>query len=308
MNPNKVSSTAIFVANGVWWVANHENLSIEVPGQMARYNLEMVKHINMGLFSVQHGFGRRILKVKTSIMLKASMPGFYLHFVIRKRCIAESVRAAINNGAKQLVVIGAGFDTLSLEMANAFPDIIVIEIDHPATQAWKRKALDSIDQRFDNLHLIPLDLSRSAIQEALSDNACYDKEKVSVFVAEGLLMYLEENEVRDIFRSIRENSGMESTLIFTYMEENISGGYDFSDVSMSTTLWLYLKQETFTWGLNRDQLVPFLDQFGFNLLDCITHNDLRRHFISTANKGASLVMGENVAIAQLRQRSPQNGA
>ena len=300
MNTNKASSTAIFVANGIWWVANHEHLSIEVPEQMGRYNFEMVKQINEGVFSIQHGFGRWILKMKTSIMLKASMPGFYLHFVIRKRCIAESVRAAINNGATQLVIIGAGFDTLSLEIANAFPDLVIIEIDHPATQAWKRKALDSLNQRFDNLHLIPLDLSRSTLQEALSGNACYDKEKVSVFVAEGLLMYLQEKEVHEILSFIREYSGMKSKLIFTYIKENRNGSYNFSNASLFTTLWLKMKQETFTWGLNQDQLVPFLDQSGFRLLDCKTHNDLRKLFISAANNGAPLVIGENIAVAQLR--------
>ena len=298
MNTNKPSSTAIFVANGVWWVANHEHLSVEVPEQMGRYNFEMVKYINGGVFSVQNSFGRWILKMKTSVMLKAAMPGFYLHFAIRKRCIAESVRTAIDNGARQLIVIGAGFDTLSLEIAKTFPDLTIIEVDHPATQEWKRKALESLDECFDNLHLLPLDLSQNNMQEVLLESACYDQQKSSVFVAEALLMYLHEMEVREILSFIRENSASGSSLIFTYMEENNKGSYLFSNTSLIATLWLKMKKETFTWGLNKDQLLPFLNQSGFRLLNCKTHKDLRKEFISDANSSAPLVIGENVAVGQ----------
>jgi len=299
MNTNKPSSTAIFVANGVWWVANHKHLSIEVPEQMGKYNFEMLKHINRGFFSVQNNFGRWLLKMKTSIMLKASMPGFYLHFVLRKRCIEESVKNAIDSGAKQLIIIGAGFDTLSLEIAKDYPDLTIIEIDHPATQEWKRKAVESLDQRFDNLHMLPLDLSHNSMQELLSCSACYDQQKVSVFIAEGLFMYLEEEEVRGILNFVREKSAPDSNLIFTYMEENNKGSYLFSNSSVFTTLWLKMKKEIFTWGLNKDQLIPFLNQSGFRLINCKTHTDLRKEFLSDSNSRAPLVIGENVVVAQL---------
>ena len=299
MKTNKPSYTAIFVANGVWWVTNHQKLSVEVPELMGNLNMAMVKHINSWPFTLQNIIGRRLLQMKTSIMQRLAMPGLYLHYVVRKRCIKEFVRAAINNGAEQLIVVGAGFDTLSLEIAKEYPDLTIIEIDHPATQVWKRKALKSLDQQFNNHHLLSLDLTRGTMQEVLLRNEHYDRNKSSAFLAEGLLMYLTEAEVREILNFINGNSGLGSRFIFTYMEERTKGNYQFKNASSLTNWWLKVKREIFTWGLRNDQLGPFLKEAGFRLLECKTHRELRAEFISDINSDAHLAIGENIAVAQL---------
>lgn len=299
MKADKPSNTAIFVANGVWWVTNHPQLSVEVPELMGNFNLEMVKHINRGAFSLQTRAGRWLLKSKTSLMQKIALPGFYLHFVVRKRCIEKFVRAAINKGAEQLIVVGAGFDALSLRIAIEYPDLTVIEIDHPATQVWKRNVLDGLDQRFNNHYLLPLDLTQDTMQAVLLRNEYYDRNKPSAFVAEGLLMYLAEKEVREIINFVKANSGIGSRFIFTYMEEQTNGSYQFKNASLITNWWLKVKGEQFTWGLRNEQLAPFLIESGLRLLECKTHKELRAEFISTVNRGAQLAIGENIAVAQL---------
>lgn len=299
MKADKPSNTAIFVANGVWWVTNHPRLSVEVSELMGSFNLEMVKHINRGPFSLQNKVGKWLLKTKTSLMQKIAMPGFYLHFVVRKRCIEKFVIAAINKGAEQLIVVGAGFDALSLRIANEYPDLTVIEIDHPATQVWKRNVLEGLDQRFNNHYLLPLDLTQDTMQAVLLRNEYYDRNKPSAFVAEGLLMYLAEKEVREILNFIKGNSGLGSRFIFTYMEEQTNGSYQFKNASLITNWWLKVIGEQFTWGLRNEQLAPFLNESGFRLLECKTHRELRAEFISSVNSGAQLAIGENIAVAQL---------
>jgi O-methyltransferase involved in polyketide biosynthesis len=98
---------------------------------------------------------------------RATVPGLMLHFMLRKRFIEDSVRASLAAGGRQVVVIGAGFDTLGARLAAEFPQARFIEIDHPATQAAKRLAIDERG----NLDFIAADLAEVRLQDALAGGA-----------------------------------------------------------------------------------------------------------------------------------------
>jgi methyltransferase (TIGR00027 family) len=57
----------------------------------------------------------------------------------RSRFAEDRLAEAVGGGVCQCVVLGAGLDTFAYR--NPFPDLRVIEVDHPATQAWKRDLL-----------------------------------------------------------------------------------------------------------------------------------------------------------------------
>ena len=61
-------------------------------------------------------------------------------FVASRTRLAEDwLAAAVRRGVAQVVVLGAGLDTFSLR--NPYPGLAVFEVDHPATQAWKRQRI-----------------------------------------------------------------------------------------------------------------------------------------------------------------------
>ncbi|GAA0535084.1 class I SAM-dependent methyltransferase [Paractinoplanes ferrugineus] len=57
----------------------------------------------------------------------------------RHRFAEDAVAAAVRRGVRTVVVLGAGLDTFAYR--NPFDGVRVIEVDHPATQAWKRERL-----------------------------------------------------------------------------------------------------------------------------------------------------------------------
>jgi methyltransferase (TIGR00027 family) len=61
--------------------------------------------------------------------------------VARSRYAEDQLAEAVSRGVQQYVVLGAGLDTFAYR--NPFPDLRVFEVDHPATQAWKRRRLES---------------------------------------------------------------------------------------------------------------------------------------------------------------------
>jgi methyltransferase (TIGR00027 family) len=66
--------------------------------------------------------------------------GLRLFVALRSRFAEDSARAAIARGVRQIVVLGAGLDTFAYRVA-AIEGLRVYEVDHPATQAEKRRRL-----------------------------------------------------------------------------------------------------------------------------------------------------------------------
>ena len=69
--------------------------------------------------------------------------GIRFFVVARARLAEEAVQRAVETrGVGQPVVLGAGLDTFGYR--HAFGDRLrVFEVDHPATQAWKRRRRES---------------------------------------------------------------------------------------------------------------------------------------------------------------------
>jgi len=65
--------------------------------------------------------------------------GMRAYLVARSRYAEDSLATAVANGATQYVLLGAGLDTFAHR--NPYPRLRVFELDHPATQAWKRGLL-----------------------------------------------------------------------------------------------------------------------------------------------------------------------
>jgi len=83
----------------------------------------------------------------------------YPNVIIRSRYAEDALHRAVSRGVRQYVLIGAGFDSYALR-APPSDDMMIIEIDHPATQLLKRRCLAASGVVLpDSTHLIPSDLS-----------------------------------------------------------------------------------------------------------------------------------------------------
>jgi methyltransferase (TIGR00027 family) len=143
------------------------------------------------------------------------MPGQWEGFGYRKIFINEQVKGAIEDGAEQVIVLGAGFDTLCLRLATCYRSVDFYEIDHPTTSEAKTKGVANCGNP-ENLELIAADLAKCSLSDALSQAVDWDKSKSSVVVAEGLLQYLDDADVLQLFREVAECVPLKSRFIFTH--------------------------------------------------------------------------------------------
>lgn len=196
------------------------------------------------------------------LLERATLPGIALHYAQRKAWIEARCRAAITAGAARVIVVGAGFDTLALRLAGEFPAVEWIEVDHPATQGVKRRALDSIGpERRPAIEFIAADLGREPLPAALGDSP-----RSTFVVMEGLLMYLEGARVEALLRRLPDLSRSNVRVVFSFMERSADGRAGFRPHSRLVDVWLASRREPFVWTADPAMLEPWLDSLRLRLV------------------------------------------
>ncbi|MEV4240510.1 MULTISPECIES: class I SAM-dependent methyltransferase [unclassified Nocardia] len=114
-----------------------------------------------------------------------------LFFAARARFAEDAVAAAITAGVRQVVILGAGLDTFAYR--NPRPDLRIFEVDHPATQAWKRERLTTAGiDRPETLTFVPVDFETQTLAAGLESTG-FKRTDPAVFVWLGVVFYLTPN-------------------------------------------------------------------------------------------------------------------
>jgi methyltransferase (TIGR00027 family) len=116
-------------------------------------------------------------------------------FIAARTHFAEqALAAAIAQGVHQLVILGAGLDTYAYRNSHA-DRVHIFEVDHPATQAWKRERLsDAAIQIPTSLTFAPIDFERQTLPEGLAA-AGFDPAQQTFFTWLGVVPYLTEDAI-----------------------------------------------------------------------------------------------------------------
>ncbi len=116
--------------------------------------------------------------------------GIRLLVAARSRIAEDALAAAVRAGTRQAVVLGAGLDTLGCRNPFAADGLRVIEVDHPATQAWKRHRLTEAGIPVPpSLTFAPADFEHASLGDVLAA-AGLDPAQPAFFIWLGVTMYL----------------------------------------------------------------------------------------------------------------------
>jgi methyltransferase (TIGR00027 family) len=216
------------------------------------------------------------------------LPGIVLHYVLRKRGITQAVERALAEGCTSLVVLAAGFDALAWRISRRHPAVRVLEVDHPATQAVKRRAMMGT-RGAPGFHAMDL-ASTSPVRVP-------ERDRPTVVVAEGLLMYFPGERVTALLRELSASLAPGSRVVFTFMAREGDGHLGFPAGHPLIDHWLRWHGEVFRWGVARNELGGFLARVGLRLL---VHHDaeaLAQHHLGPGcrRRGAC---GEDLVVAE----------
>jgi methyltransferase (TIGR00027 family) len=108
--------------------------------------------------------------------------------VARSRYAEDTLARSVAQGVTQYVLLGAGLDTFAHR--NPYPQLRVFEVDHPATQQWKRELLETGDLPGPaNLNYVPVDFECQSLPEQLH-SAGFDPQAPTFFAWLGVVPYL----------------------------------------------------------------------------------------------------------------------
>jgi len=147
--------------------------------------------------------------------------GVYEYVIARTRYIDAVFEKALAERFGQILLFGAGYDTRALRFQAKALHTRIFELDAPHTQQAKIKQLSKRNLSLpSNLVFIAVDFDRESLTRRL-DMAGFEKNPRSLFVLEGLVMYLEPESVQATFHTIREYTGTGSRIVFDYVRASV---------------------------------------------------------------------------------------
>lgn len=301
MSSSSPSSSARYVAAALAFIGSdgrHESL---VPRDAAEMSLACVKASPGPLRLAMWFWEKPWMRERLRQTERKTLPGFSLHIAARKRAVEDHARKAIAEGFNQVVVVGAGYDTLAARLFKSLHKVTFIEMDRVPTQRIKMKAVLKRFLPAPNLGTASLNLVKETLQDALARCPLYKSSADTLFICEGLIMYLPEDRVNELFAAMRAQGGNRTRVIFTFLEPQADGAVDFTRTRASGDGLRDLptrRSEPFVFGLPRERLEKWLGERGFAKKELLGSQAFRHHYLAGAvDEGEAVAAGEFLCVA-----------
>jgi methyltransferase (TIGR00027 family) len=135
--------------------------------------------------------------------------------VVRQRVLADRLSSAHERGVRQLVILGAGLDTTGFGLPEWGDQWRVFEVDHPATQEWKRKRITEVCWEMPpNLVFAPCDFEQGHLISALVA-AGFERQLPALVSLFGVIIYLTADATKAMLTELATLApGSEVTLTY----------------------------------------------------------------------------------------------
>jgi methyltransferase (TIGR00027 family) len=193
--------------------------------------------------------------------------------ICRSRYTEDHLAACVRDGVGQYVILGAGLDSFAYRTGLAARRLVrVFEVDHPATQQWKRQQLAAAGIPVpDGLSFAAMDFERDSLAARLG-RAGFDPSRPALVSWLGVTMYLTQAAIS---RTLAEIGGFApgTQLITDYMLPAAlrdETGRDYVDlVAPATAEW----GEPWLTFLAPDEMSALLKRHGFGAIDHVRQHD-----------------------------------
>lgn len=217
--------------------------------------------------------------------LSVKLPGIFNEIVSRTRYIDDRVIQSIDDSMTQLVILGAGFDTRAHRIPEVKQKMRVFEIDHPMTQRVKIKKIDKLfNGKSDHVVYVPVDFEYQTIRERLAECG-YDPSQKTLFIWEGVTMYISPEAVDETLAFIAGHSAEGSGVIFNYCFQSVVDGSCTLFGAEKFSKYVMKKEEPILFGIETAMTEVFLKQRGFAHVIDADGKDLAEMYFTGPNRG-----------------------
>lgn len=211
--------------------------------------------------------------------------GMYEYVVARTKYIDEAFERALCDGTKQVLILGAGFDTRAVRFADKSGGVKIFELDAPVTQ--HAKLLRYRQKRIalpENAVFVPIDFDRQSIGERLAESG-FERGKKCLFVMEGLIMYLRPESVNALFGTICALSGAGSRMVFDFVKASVvrrEASYAGAE-AMTKSLSKY--NEEFHFGMEPEEVGAYLSKYAYQPLEVLESGAIEARYFRNVSGG-----------------------
>jgi methyltransferase (TIGR00027 family) len=307
-----ISKTSIYVAAGRAVGAREPEKSVGNPDYLAEKFLGDpskldVDHPAVRALSLPYDEAMKDIEVVSTVRM----------MTIRTRFIDEALKRAIEGGATQVVILGAGFDSHAYRCQELLAPVRVFEVDRPVTQALKKQRVDAVlGGPPANLTYVAIDFQHEDLPDVLTRHG-YDPAQRTFFILEGVTMYLPEEAVRSTLQFVAARppgSGIVFDFVYRAMIDMIAK-IDLANVPAAAKPFVerflnLTRNEPWVFGLPVGTEREFLGEFGLDLREAFTiggEESLKRYLTRAdgSQLGAEAIAA---AMARMAERARAGGA
>jgi methyltransferase (TIGR00027 family) len=172
---------------------------------------ELLPPVLAQLAAAPLGLGRAAGLYRNAV--RATTFGLIDHVVLRTRAIDTHLASALQSGIEQLVILGAGLDARGWRL-DTLRDVTVFEVDHPATQRYKRMRVSRRTPPTD-IRYVAVDFEKERFSDKL-ERAGFRSAARSAWIWEGVAMYLPMEAILQTLTQLTSLSAAGSQLAMTY--------------------------------------------------------------------------------------------
>ena len=196
------------------------------------------------------------------------MPGVFEYVMARTAFFDEVFIAALNEAIPQIVLLGAGYDTRAYRFADLNKYSRIIELDNAATQNRKKRCLKNFKIQIpERVAHISMDFNKDSLKDVLQC-AGYEDDRKTLFIWEGVCMYLEAKSVDTILAFVTDSSHRQSAIAFDYAitisDDNRHKYYGAGEIIR--IMKKSRSNELFKFTIDEDKIEPFFNQRGLNIV------------------------------------------
>jgi methyltransferase (TIGR00027 family) len=225
-------------------------------------------------------------------------PGVNGFLVARERYIDDVLRNCLGEGLRQLVILGAGYDARAYRFD--LPGCVkAFEVDHPLTQADKLEKVKRIFGKLpQHVTYVPIDFNTQTLTERLLSSD-YETGLLSLFIWQGVTMYLTPAGVDTTLDFIVKNSGQGSTVVFDYVYQAVLDGVQKQSEISNMRRYRFLSGEELTFGIPEGTAEEYLRVRGFQQVKDATADELKAAYFTGKNAGRKVARGYGIVVGKV---------
>ncbi|MFC1924988.1 SAM-dependent methyltransferase [Chloroflexota bacterium] len=246
------------------------------------YAAQFLSGISKVLLHTRFLISGRLLHKIVNLVLSRIIPGGTNYVIVRTRYIDDCLLQCIEDDIQQLVVLGAGYDSRVFRFTALKERVKIFEVDHPYSQRDKKEKVEKISGDLPN-HVIyvPVDFEKDMLDERLFAWG-YDKNAKTLFIWEGVTVYLTNEAVYQTLDFVVNNSGEGSSIVFDYVYETVIDGRMEEGQSMKRQA--EKAGVPFKFGIEEGTVEEFLGKRGFDKVKDVNAKSLEDRYFKGTNR------------------------